>query len=66
MRIDGQGKGRLLLALDDGRVLQNHASIHQSLTARLKSSPPLPFTNSKTLKLEVQSDTEMDVVGSSQ
>jgi hypothetical protein len=66
MRIDGQGKGRLLLALDDGRVLQNHASIHQSLSARLKSSAPLPFTNSKTLKLEVQSDTEMDVEGSSQ
>jgi hypothetical protein len=64
MRIDGQGKGRVLLALDDGRVLQNHASIHQTLSAGLKSSTPLPFTNSQTLKLEVQSDTEMDVEGS--
>jgi hypothetical protein len=64
MRIDGQGKGRVLLALDDGRVLQNHASIHQTLSARLKSSAPLPFTNLQTLKLEVQSDTEMDVEGS--
>ena len=64
MRIDGQGKGRVLLALDDGRVLQNHATIHQTLSARLKSSAPLPFTNSQTLKLEVQSDTEMDLDGS--
>jgi hypothetical protein len=64
MRIDGQGTGRVVLALDDGRVLQNHASIHQTLSARLKSSTPLPFTSSQTLKLEVQSDTEMDVEGS--
>jgi hypothetical protein len=64
MRIDGQGKGRVLLALDDGRVLQNHATIHQTLSAGLKRSAPLPYTNSQTLKLEVQSDTEMDVEGS--
>jgi hypothetical protein len=54
----------VLLALDDGRVLENHATIHQTLTARLKSSAPLPFTKSKALKLEVQSETEMDVDGS--
>jgi hypothetical protein len=63
MRIDGQGKGRVLLALDDGRVLQNHATIHQTLSARLESSAPLPFAKSQTLKLEVQSDSEMDVEG---
>jgi hypothetical protein len=65
MRIDGQGQGRVLLALDDGRVLQNHATIHQTLSARLKNSAPLPFTKSQTLKLEVQSDSEMDVEGAS-
>jgi hypothetical protein len=63
MRIDSQGQGRVLLALDDGRVLQNHATIHQTLSARLASSAPLPFTKSQTLKLEVQSDSEIDVVG---
>jgi hypothetical protein len=63
MRIDGQGKGRVLLALDDGRVLQNHATIHQTLSARLESSAPLPFAKSQTIKLEVQSDSEMDVEG---
>jgi hypothetical protein len=64
MRIEGQGQGRVLLALDDGRVLQNHATVHQTLSAQLKSSVPLHFTNSQTLKLEVQSDTEMDVESS--
>jgi hypothetical protein len=63
MRIDGQGKGRVLLALDDGRVLENHSTIHQTLSAGLKDSTPLPFTKSQALKLEVQSDSEMDVVG---
>jgi len=64
MHIDGRGQGRVLLALDDGRVLQNHATIHQTLSAHLQNSTPLPFTDSKSLKLEVQSDSEMDVVGS--
>jgi len=63
MRIDGQGQGRVLLALDDGRVLQSHANIHQTLNAHLDQSAPLPFRNSQPLKLEVQSDSEMDVVG---
>ena len=63
MRIDGQGQGRVLLALDDGRVLQNHATIRQALSARLDKSAPLPFTNAQPLKLEVQSDSEIDVVG---
>ena len=63
MHIDGRGQGRVLLALDDGRVLQNHATTHQTLSAHLENSPPLLFTNSQPLKLEVQSDSEMDVVG---
>jgi hypothetical protein len=63
MRIDSRGQGRVLLALDDGRVLQNHSTIHQTLSARVESSAPLPFPNSRTLKLEVQSDSEMEVEG---
>ena len=63
MRTDGQGKGRVLLALDDGRVLQNHATIHQTLSAHLESSASLPFATPQTLKLVVQSDSEMDVEG---
>ena len=63
MHIDGQGKGRVLLALDDGRVLENHATIHQTLSATLDNSPPLLFAKSQPLKVEVQSDSVMDMVG---
>jgi len=63
MHIDGRGQGKVLLALDDGRVLENHATIHQTLSARLENSDSIPFTDKKTLKLVVQSDSEMDVVG---
>jgi hypothetical protein len=63
MHIDGQGKGKVLLALDDGRVLDYHATIHQTLSARLENPDSIPFTDKKTLKLVVQSDSEMDVVG---
>jgi hypothetical protein len=51
------------VALDDGRVLENHATVHQTLSARLANSAPLPIKNSQPLKLEVKSDSEMDVVG---
>jgi hypothetical protein len=63
MHIDGQGQGKVLLALDDGRVLENHATIHQTLSALLPNSGSIPYTDSKTMKLVVQSDSEMDVVG---
>jgi len=66
MHIDGQGQGRVLLALDDGRVLENHATMHQKLSAHLDNSTPLPYTKSQTMKLEVQSDSQMDVVGAGQ
>lgn len=63
MHIDGTGQGKVLLALDDGRVLENHATVHQTLKAQLKNSVSLPYTNAQTMKLVVQSDSEMDVVG---
>ena len=33
MQISGKGQGRILVALDDGRVLQNHSTLHQTLSA---------------------------------
>ena len=63
MRIDGQGQGRVLLALDNGRILQEHATLHQTLRARFDSPTPLPFTKAKSLKLEVQSDSQVDLEG---
>jgi hypothetical protein len=60
IRISGQGKGRVLVALDDGRVLQNHSTLHQTLSAHLKGregslAPPAT--------IEIRSDTEMAVEG---
>jgi hypothetical protein len=40
--VRGQGHGRLLVALDDGRVLQNQTQTQQTLTATLKGVPSGP------------------------
>lgn len=62
MRIDGQGKGRVLLALDDGRVIESHATFHQTLSAKLANLPSI-LTKSHSLAFEVQSDSQMDLEG---
>jgi hypothetical protein len=61
VRIDGLGRGRALLALEDGRVLQNHSTLQQTLSARLRGFPGLSAPTSQPLKLEIQSQTEMEV-----
>jgi hypothetical protein len=63
IQISGQGKGRVLVALDDGRVLENHSTLHQTLSAHLKGregslAPPAPPAT-----IEIRSDTEMAVEG---
>jgi hypothetical protein len=61
IRIDGQGWGRALLALEDGRVLQNHTTLNQTLSARLKGFPALSVPIAQPVKLEIHSQTEMEV-----
>jgi hypothetical protein len=63
LHIEGQGKGRVVLALDDGRVLQNHATIHETLKARLKSSRGLPVSITRPVQLQIDSHTELAVEG---
>ncbi len=63
IRIDGQGQGRVLLALADGRVLQNHSTVHQALTARLKSPPGGALRVPEPLILKIDSDTTLEVEG---
>ncbi len=63
IQIKGQGKGRVLVALDDGRVLQNHSTLHQTLNAHLEGKSGLPLLTAQPAKLEIQSDTEMNVEG---
>jgi len=63
MRIDGQGQGRVLLALDNGRILEDHATLHQTLRAHFDSPTQFPFTKAKSLNLDVQSDSQVDLEG---
>jgi hypothetical protein len=64
IQITGNGQGRILVALDDGRVLQNHSTMHQSLSAIMKGNEGLIAPTEQLPRLEIQSDTEMEVDGS--
>jgi hypothetical protein len=64
IQISGKGQGRILVALDDGRVLQNHYTMHQTLSALMKNKEGLVAPAELVPRLEIQSDTEMEVDGS--
>jgi hypothetical protein len=64
IQITGKGQGRILVALDDGRVLQNHSTMHQTLSATMKDTAGLVGPSDQLPRLEIQSDTEMAVDGS--
>ncbi|HEV2493598.1 MAG TPA: hypothetical protein VG204_11075 [Terriglobia bacterium] len=73
--VRGQGQGRLLVALDDGRLLENHTETQQTLTASLKGAPAPPGgagssatgsttaspTASDPLKVEISSRTTLQM-----
>jgi len=62
VQISGNGQGRILVALDDGRVLQNHSTLHQTLTARMQSKEGLTAPDDSP-RMEIQATTEMEVDG---
>jgi hypothetical protein len=64
MQIKGKGQGRILVALDDGRVLQNHSTLHQTLSAIMKGNEGFAVPAEQLPRLEIQSDTELEVEGS--
>jgi len=64
IQISGKGQGRILVALDDGRVLQNHYTLHQTLSALMKGKEGFVAPTEQAPRLEIQSDTEMEVDGS--
>ena len=43
MRIQGEGEGRALIALKDGRVLENKSTLHETVRATLKGLPGVPL-----------------------
>jgi hypothetical protein len=64
MQISGKGEGRILVALSDGHVLQNHSKLHQTLSATMKGQEGFVAPAELRPRLEIQSDTEMEVEGS--
>lgn len=64
IQIGGKGQGRILVALDDGRVVQNHSTVHQTLSALMKGTEGFDAPADQLPRFEIQSDTEMDVEGS--
>lgn len=69
--VHGQGQGRLLVALDDGRLLENHTETQQTLRATLQGAPAPPGGSgapgsttaspmaSDPLKVEISSQTTL-------
>lgn len=63
VKIAGKGQGRILVALDDGRVLENHSTLHQTMSAVMKGKEGFLLPAEELPRLEIQSDTEMNVEG---
>src|SRR6266566_2182118 len=63
VRVLGQGQGRLLVALDDGRILQNHANAHHSLKATLNALPGASLPPSDPVTVEITSQTTLQMEG---
>jgi hypothetical protein len=65
MSVQGEGQGRLLVALDDGRVLQNQSKICQTLKAEIPdaSGSRIPVKGPLSLEIESQTTILVDEVG---
>jgi len=61
IHIEGQGQGRALVALDDGRILQNHTTLQQVLKARVEGAAGVRLPVSGPLTLDVNSQTRLEV-----
>jgi len=63
LRLEGQGEGRALLALDDGRILQNQVTLRRILRARTKGASAASAAASTAPSLEMSSETTLAVEG---
>jgi hypothetical protein len=61
--IGGRGEGRVIVALDDGRILQNHATLQQTLSAKLRTNEGVRLPVEGPLTLDVDSETLLKVDG---
>jgi hypothetical protein len=63
IKINGQGQGRVIVALDDGRILQNRAVLQQTLSAKLKTNAGVRLPVEGPLTLDVDSVTLLQLDG---
>jgi hypothetical protein len=61
IRVSGEGKGRVLVALDDGRILQNHTTVRQTLKAEMAKTNGIKTPVDGPLSLQVESETQLQV-----
>lgn len=61
IRIEGTGEGQALVALDDGRILQNHATLRQTLRAEMPTTHALRLPVSGPLRVQVDSETQVEM-----
>ena len=59
--VRGEGQGRLLVALDDGRVLQNQSTIRQTLKAEMPKAAGIKIPVNGPLSLQIDSETTIRV-----
>ncbi len=59
--VSGVGKGRVLVALDDGRVLENRTTITQVLRAVMPQSDAIKARANGPLSLQIESETKLQV-----
>jgi len=63
IKIAGQGEGRAIVALNDGRILQNHATLQQTLSAKLKTSAAMRLPVEGPLTFDIDSETLLRLDG---
>lgn len=59
--VEGHGEGKVLVASKDGHILQNHSTIHQTLTARLTGFSGLQQKGSDPITVVINADTHLQV-----
>ncbi len=60
LRVDGNGSGRMLVALDDGRVLENRTTVRQVLSADLQGPPSASSPAAGPLMLKIETETVIE------
>lgn len=59
--LTGQGEGKVLVSSKDGHILQNHSTIHQTLTARLTGLATVQHAASDPITMVINAETHLQI-----